>query len=130
MQTEAAVEIDRPVVFAWRLHGDRRAQLVVPLLEVRDNDVQTVGSAALKDGNEDLALRLAVRGASNEPRWRGAHAGNGDRRRAYEIASGQHGDYLLWKSGEPTTSEASIDGVASFSCTPLSIAASVAGDAG
>src|SRR6188768_2565527 len=126
MQAEAAVEIDRPVVLARRLNRDRRTQLVVALLEVRHDDVQAVGGAALEDRDEDLAVSLARSGSPNQPRWSGAHAGNGDRRRAHEITAGQHDDYLLWKSGEPMTSEASIDGVASLFSIPFSIAVSVA----
>src|SRR4029079_12694726 len=45
MQAEAAVEIEGTVVLARWLDGDRRAQLVVALLEVRDDDVQAVGGA-------------------------------------------------------------------------------------
>src|SRR5262245_7594307 len=128
MQAEAAVEIDRAVLLARWLNGDRRTQLVVPLLEMRHDDVQAIGGAALKDGDQDLALGLAWTGSANQPRWRGTHSGNGDRGRTHEITAGQHDDYLLWKSGELMTSDAIIDGVASLACTPFSIADSMAAD--
>src|SRR5262245_14592393 len=127
MQREAAIEIDRAVVLTGRGDCDRRSQFVIALLEVGHDDVQTVGGATLKDGDEDLVARALARGGrANEPRRSRAHAGHGDGGCTHEIASRKHG-YLLWKSGELMTSVASIDGVASFSWMPFSMAVSVAG---
>src|SRR6187401_1890257 len=81
MQRKPAIEIEAAVRLARLRDGDARTKLVVPRLEERHDHVQAVGSAALKDGNQDLAARLplsALRGGTEQPLRRGACASKYD----------------------------------------------------
>ena len=79
MQPESPVEVDGAVVLPRLGHGDRRTQLVIPLLEKWHDDVQAVGGATLKDRDEDLAPRGPGGGGTHEPRGRQTDAGHRDR---------------------------------------------------
>src|SRR5882724_3556242 len=57
MQTEVAIKVDRRLGAAIRFRNrDVRAQIVVAVLAVRYDYVQTINGAALKDGDQRLPL--------------------------------------------------------------------------
>src|SRR5262245_48115884 len=130
MEPEPSIEIDRAVGLPGRRDRDRGAQLVVGLLEERHDHVQAVGRAALEDGHQDLlSPRSALSRRADQPGGREADARHRHSRRSQKEASRQH-VYLLWNSGDPITRLARIDGVASRSARPVSIAASIGAGAG
>ena len=93
MQRKPAIEIETAVRLARLRDGDARTKLVVPRLEERHDDVQAVGGAALKDGDQDLAAGLslsALRGGAQQPRRRGAGGAKDDRGRTEKRTSSQH----------------------------------------
>src|SRR5262249_20108301 len=108
VQAESSIEVDRAAVLAGRRHGNRGPQLVIALLEERDDDVQPVRGAALEHRDENLPLRALLRGGAEQPRWRGADPREGNSGRTKKTAPRAH-DYLLWKSGDPRTSATSIE---------------------
>src|SRR6187397_1474748 len=84
MQRKPAIEIEAAVRFAWLRYGDARTKLVVPRLEERHDHIQAVGGAALKDGDQDLAARLALRalrGGAQQPLRCGSGTSKHDRGR-------------------------------------------------
>src|SRR5262245_44983571 len=84
MQREAPIEIDSAVRPARLRNGDARTDLIVPGLEERHDDVQTVGRAALEDGDQDLAAAIPLRSRAQQPGRRGADGAESDRGRTQE----------------------------------------------
>src|SRR5438128_11113649 len=117
MQRKASIEVNRAVVLVGRLNRDGWTQLVVELFEKRHDDVQAIGRAGLEDRHEDLPFLAARRCSTHQPGWCDADAGHCHSRGTKKEAAREH-DYLRWKSGEPMTSVARIEGVVSLSCMP------------
>src|SRR5262245_66401845 len=86
MESEEAIEIDGGVILprgvargTWDRDGG--AEVVVRGLSVRDDDVQSIGRTALKDGDQDFLARSAafrVQG-SLQPQRRASHADHRER---------------------------------------------------
>src|SRR5271157_5929894 len=55
MQTEDTVEVDRCIRATGTRNIDSGTHLVIRILTVRDDDVQSISSAALKEDDETLA---------------------------------------------------------------------------
>lgn len=91
MEREPAIEIEAAIRLARCRDGKDWPHLVIPWLEEGNDDVQAVSGAALKDGDENLAAGLRVRGGAKQPRWRSAQCADGDCRGAEKRASGQQG---------------------------------------
>ena len=61
MQSKKAVEIDRRFRAAIRFgNRDVRPQIVIVMLPVRDDDVESIDRAALEDCNKYFAARAGV----------------------------------------------------------------------
>src|SRR6516164_9392581 len=127
MQGETPVKIDRRILQGWertwkhsrwparrgRLHCNRRPQVVVPLLEKRNHDVQPVARTALKNCHQDLFLGTLCGRGPPQPHGSRTDGGHRDRGTPQEQAS-RHHVYLLWKSGELSTRPATNLPVASW----------------
>src|SRR5437762_6575482 len=68
MQAEEAVQVDRGI----SRDGERRAQLVIARLAERDHDVQSIGSSALEDRDQNFLTARGTVGGASEPGRRGA----------------------------------------------------------
>jgi hypothetical protein len=79
MQPEAAIEVDDAILLSRRRDRDAWPDVVITLLEKRNDNVQPVGSASLEDGNQDLLPALRSSGA-RKPGWRQSEAGHDDGR--------------------------------------------------
>src|SRR6185437_3411980 len=88
-------------------HGDAGPRGVVLALAEWHDHVQAVDGAALEDRDQHLAPRRAGRlDGSREERGRESEADEREAAALEEHASGQHGGYLRWNSGEPSVSAA------------------------
>jgi hypothetical protein len=54
MQTKVPVEVDRSICFPWLRDGDRSSKIVIGAVAVRDDHVQSVNRASLKDRHENF----------------------------------------------------------------------------
>src|SRR6266545_4946230 len=127
MQPEEAIEIDGALSRSWRGNADARPCGVVLALAERNDHIQPVDSAALKDRDEDLAACAA--GGFHRARQECRRETEAEERQPpvlHEDASRKHA-YLLWNSGEPSVSAITCRGsvafaivaaVASESCPP------------
>src|ERR1700682_214595 len=109
MQPKSSVEVDGAVGLPGRLNGNGWTELVVELFEEWHDHIQTIGRTALEDRHQDLPLAGARSCCTNQPRRRHADAGHRHSGGAKKEASCEH-PYLLWKSGEPRTNVARIEG--------------------
>jgi hypothetical protein len=81
VQAEEAIEIDAESP-AGLGHRDGGAQVVIALFAVRHHDVQSIGGAALEDGDEYFfaaARRVVGKSRPLQPEWSGADADHGQR---------------------------------------------------
>src|SRR4029079_3985830 len=84
-------------------------KVVVTLLEDRDNDVQSIGCTALKNGEQDLACSLSRFGSTREPGGREAERADRGCGVVKKATSRNH-DHLFWKSGDAISIAATADG--------------------
>src|SRR5215831_10225610 len=98
MEAKESVEID--YVLAWNVNA--RPHRVILFLAVRDDDVESVGCAALKDNHQALGASSAFDGAERSARQEARHgrcADYGESAVAKEHATGWHGHLLLASTG-------------------------------
>jgi hypothetical protein len=67
---EETVQVDGAVLATRACHGDRRTQLVVLRLSVRDDHVEAVDRSALEDRDEQAAIRSGRRRGARQERRR------------------------------------------------------------
>src|SRR5262249_59316572 len=94
MQAEESVEIDH--ILARNI--DARPHRVILFLAVRDDDVESVGCAALKDNHQALGASSAFDGAERSARQEARHgrcADYGESGVSKEHAQGWHGHLLV-----------------------------------
>src|SRR5262245_34141574 len=91
MQRETAIEVDGCVLSSWSRYRNGRPNLVIPSLGERNDDVQSVGRASLKNRNENLAPSLGRSGCASKPAGRDTESGHHDSRRLDEVTSCNHG---------------------------------------
>src|SRR5258706_808981 len=91
MQSKESVEIDRTALGARTRHRNRRPRRVIRLLTIRDDDIQPVHRAALKDCHQRLApLRRRSAGHLHEHIRKEAAADESKARGFEEDASVDH----------------------------------------
>src|SRR6516164_8930661 len=115
MQSETSIQIDRAVGCARSRHGKRWTKVVISFFEIGNDNVQTIGSAALENRHKNFSFVLDLSGRARQPTRREADSSHGNCGRSKKITSCKHDFYLLWNSGELMTRVLSSDGVASLS---------------
>src|SRR5262245_7412053 len=116
VQPEEPVQVDGCVRrSAWSRDGQRGSRLVVRALAVRHDHVEAIDGAALKDGDQDLSPSVGSGDRACQERWSKSEADESESAVFEKDASGNHGLYLLWNSGEPRSSATACDGRDAFS---------------
>src|SRR3954447_26022969 len=111
MQSEEAIEIDGgPLRPAGSGDRERRPRRVIGAFAERDDHVQPVDRAALKDGDEHAAPRVGSGDGSRQKRGSKFQADERQPAILQKDASGDHDRHLLWNSGEPRSSATACEG--------------------
>src|SRR3954469_13324529 len=111
MQAEEAVEIDRGFLrTAGSGNGERRPSRVICAFAERDDHVEPVDSAALKNCDKHPPPRVGCGNRARKERRSKPQTHERQPAILQKDASGDHDRYLLWNSGEPRSSATACDG--------------------